>query len=235
MKKLWRKIKNGAKKVVQFGAAVVDQALNIVKTFANRILGIIDLLAGLLGIMPRKRIRIHVRILRDEQGHALASTVHFGNLLVQAGAIFKREANVSVATTPREVKLLGDAAPTAALDVKCNEGAWAEDFGDAGGYFRRHQAYSFFGVLTGYAAPVTVFVVRSIEGKTGCSLGPLVDYVTLEPRVSARTLAHEIGHACGILGHPMSKGTLMEPGASHERLKKWQKLVIRNSRHVTYL
>ncbi|HEU5169515.1 MAG TPA: hypothetical protein VFU46_03195, partial [Gemmatimonadales bacterium] len=55
-----------------------------------------------------------------------------------------------------------------------------------------------------------MFVVRDVMGKKGCSLGPLTDYATLDPDgvKSGNTLAHELGHACG-LWHSCSKSNLM--------------------------
>jgi hypothetical protein len=85
--------------------------------------------------------------------------------------------------------------------------------------------------------PVTVFVVRDVLGKAGCSLGPLVDYVTVDMGAlksrTRRVLVHELGHACG-LPHSGAAGNLMLPRRMGERLQPWQVAVLRTSRHVSY-
>jgi hypothetical protein len=48
---------------------------------------------------------------------------------------------------------------------------------------------SFASNLSGIFYPVTAFVVLDIDHASGCSLGPLTDYVTLDPD-GAKTLLH---------------------------------------------
>jgi len=85
---------------------------------------------------------------------------------------------------------------------------------------------------------VTVFIVRNISNKGGCSLGPLADYVTLEAgmlnRARHRLLAHEVAHACG-LWHSKVKANLMFPRGPGATLTRWQAAILRGSRHVAYL
>jgi hypothetical protein len=91
--------------------------------------------------------------------------------------------------------------------------------------------------VTGYGAPVTVFIVRSISTRNGCSLGVLTDYVTVEAKTLKRTrrlLIHEIAHACG-LWHSRDEMNLMMPKEPGEQLAGWQAATLRSSRHVTYL
>ena len=77
-----------------------------------------------------------------------------------------------------------------------------------------------------------------IEVETaGCSLGPLVDYVTVDLGAlrgrTKRVLVHELGHACG-LPHSRLVENLMLPRRMGDRLESWQVAVLRSSRHVTY-
>jgi hypothetical protein len=155
--------------------------------------------------------------------------------LADARAIFADEASVEV--VPVDEGLLavaGGSAPAAALDAPCSDsGLWRADLGPAGSYFRPRAAR---GAGIGRGAPVTVFVVRDVVGKCGCSLGPLGDYVTIDPRglELRRILAHELAHSCG-LAHRSAEGNLMRPRAPGPELTAWQRAVLRSSRHVTYL
>ena len=62
--------------------------------------------------------------------------------------------------------------------------------------------------LLGYGSPITVFIVRSINGGngTGCSIGPLADYVTVVGTETddKTTIADETGHGCGLWHNGLS-------------------------------
>ena len=152
--------------------------------------------------------------------------------------VFATAARTAVLPANPLIVTVPEPAPTAVLDVHCDDGAWQEDFKTAGAYFRDWSAQNWHGTLLGYAAPVTVFIVRDISLKGGCSLGPLADYVTLEARMlnraRCRIMCHEIAHACGLF-HSKTKPNLMFPRGPGDRLDGWQAALVRNSRHVTYL
>ena len=129
-------------------------------------------------------------------------------------------------------------APAAALDAPCtSQGLWRTDLGPAGGFFRGLRIRGGLRFI-GRGAPLTVFVVRDVVGKCGCSLGPLGDYVTVDAEGlggrTRRILAHELGHSCG-LRHKPDERNLMRPKGPGEELTVWQTAVFRSSRHVTYL
>lgn len=218
------------------GAAV--QGLNILKEAGNRLLSTPDSAAYLLGMKLYKKLRLRVVILRDENGHPLATEAEILPSIEEASQIFAQVARVRIVTTDPAIVTFPNTAPTVALDVHCDDGAWQDDLGECGAYFRRALATTQAGKYLGYGAPVTVFIVRNISLKGGCSLGPLVDYVTLEAgmlsRAHYRLLAHEVGHACG-LWHARDKPNLMFPVGPGNLLAPWQAAVIRNSRHVTHL
>ncbi len=235
-------------------AGTLRQTLNILKTVFNRAMGLPGALLDAVGIRPAKRIRVVIKILRDEQGLPVAQPADLEVGLATAQWILAEQANVSLQpplvprlTSLAMVSVLDEPAPREALDVHCDAQAWREDFGIAGEFFSRHLAWSFFGTLLGAGAPVTVFIVRDVKDKAGCSLGPLTDYVTVAPiglegsflsddetgPLQAGTIAHEIAHACG-LWHVSDRSNLMNPSTDGTKLSFWQKVVLRNSRHVTY-
>jgi hypothetical protein len=84
-------------------------------------------------------------------------------------------------------------------------------------------------------APLMVMPVASVEEGilAGCSLGFLVDYVTVRGEQPI-CLAHEIGHACNLL-HLAEPMNLMNPTCGGLHLTRWQVALLRLSRHVTYL
>jgi len=221
----------------QVATGTVAQSLNVLKETVKRTLALPDLMGHMVGVQPYKSLRVRVVILRDESGQPLAEAEEVTPSLDEAQRIFREQAHVRLVPLEQQVVTVTDPAPTAALDVHCDDGAWQEDFGTAGEYFRKQGAPA-QGRRRVYGAPVTVFIVRNISNKGGCSLGPLADYVTLEAgmlnRARHRLLAHEVAHACG-LWHSKVKANLMFPRGPGATLTRWQAAILRGSRHVTYL
>lgn len=215
-----------------------SQTVNVLKEMTNRALGLPDLALYGLRIRPYKKLRLRVVILRDEAGRPLATEADVLPSIAETRRILATVARTAVIPAEPLVVTLPDPAPMAALNVHCDDGAWQEDFKLAGAYFRKWSARNWHGTLLGFAAPVTVFIVRDISLKGGCSLGPLADYVTLEARMLNRArhriMCHEIAHACGLF-HTKDKPNLMFPTGPGDQLAGWQIALLRNSRHVTYL
>ena len=219
-------------------AGGASQATKVVKECVKRLAGFVELGANAIGVQPFKQLRLRVVILRDEQGAPLCHPDEVRASWQEAERIFSSQAHVRIIAAPPHVLVAPQPAPMAALNVHCDDGAWQEDMDLAGDYFRRNCAQTRPGKWLGYAAPVTVFIVRDISNKGGCSLGPLTDYVTLEAgmldRARHRLLAHEVAHACG-LWHSREKENLMFPVGPGDRLTRLQSIVLRNSRHVTLI
>lgn len=124
-----------------------------------------------------------------------------------------------------------------AISGKNSGGALYNEYGEAGEYFAKNTA-GWGWLRMNLYFPVTIFIVRDISGKIGCSLGPLTDYVTLSIKgvASESTLAHELGHCCGLLHRDNEIDNLMYPGGSraNNNITGWQKYVVRTSRHCTF-
>jgi hypothetical protein len=216
-------------------AGGLSQAGSLAHEGVSRAIGLPELLASLAGWRQAKKLRVRIVVLRDEEGKPIVEADDVREALEEAQRVLTSEAAVSLVPPGGRFVDIGDVpAPRAALDSPCTDaGLWRTDLGAAGRYFRERRLRG----RPGRGAPLTVFVVRDVVGKCGCSLGPLGDYVTIDPAglstTTRRILAHELGHSCG-LRHVGDEGNLMRPRGPGERLTRWQRAVLRSSRHVTY-
>lgn len=219
------------------------------------VLGLPDALLALVGILPEKRLRLWVLLPSPAEGERDRVRQRMLDAIAVAGRILRRQANVRLipvspfvfdfAFSPTETRPGGwlmkrpPSGDSDGLRVGCQMQALQEDLGPLGGQIERWSfAYHLRGVyrrVFGYGAPVAAIGVDSVsEGQlAGCSLGPLVDYLTLAIRHPV-CLAHEIGHACN-LPHLEASGNLMKPTCGGIHLRRWQVALLRLSRHVTYL
>ncbi len=228
---LWSSIKNeikkALKKVWQVVKAVVRVVVRVVTTVVGAVLGVFDLLLGFL-TWPQKKLRLHISILSDQGG----PLINPGDLTIAVDYATKRlkdRFNVKLLPYSKNmIEIIKEPAPKAALTVGCGGGAFKDEFGEAGEFFANHLA-GWNAIPISLTFPITVFVVHDIQGKMGCSLGPLTDYVTLDLDgvKSDSTLAHEIGHACN-LWHSGSQSNLMWPDDPRGDN------LFRSSRHVMY-
>jgi len=219
-----KKIRNGIKASTRISARI------IIETIHRLVINIFDTLFGFLN-WPEKKLRVRVFILQDPKANAVVSPADLDPAIEYAKRSFKKNFNTRLLPykpTQQIVEVLQKKAPYEALYTKGNIGALAEEFKIAGNFFASNLSGSFY--------PITAFVVLDIDHASGCSLGPLTDYVTLDPdgARNASTLAHEIAHACG-LWHIRSKSNLLWRTFSRgDEVKWWQKNIFRSSRHVTY-
>jgi hypothetical protein len=252
----------------------IDWVLGIAKTIVWAIASIPDLIGTLIGVMPEKKLRLIVLIQNDEQGNPLITdrTVIYRAIQFTINA-YREQVNVRVIP----VQAFRYASPFAdeevanddyiatenrlntpdLIDVCCDACEAGENLVDRGSQFNlKLSIAAFWGGarrLTGYGAPVVAFVVRSYkDGKAGCSLGPLTDFVTIKfqdsdqstPSVQLTSdkslgaitdLAHEVSHCCS-LPQKEDGDNMMNPSPMRSgKMTVWQKMLVRSSRHVTYL
>jgi hypothetical protein len=232
---LWSSIKKAAKKVWRAVKATVRAIVKIVIEIVVRVINFV------LVLLPiQKKLRLQVLILRDEAGIPLlndnVSLKLLQGALDYAIKTFKDRFDVKIKPYGSPIiQTLPKAAPSAALDVRCDTGAASNEWGEAGEYFAKNLAgWNLIPVSLGF--PISVFIVRFIDGKIGCSLGPLTDYVTVSVpgTQNISTIAHELGHCCGLLHRDDIKNLMFPNTGRSNNVTGWQKFVVRNSRHCTF-
>jgi hypothetical protein len=220
MEKIWNGIKGSTRIITRI----------IAETVHRLIINVFDTLFGFLN-WPEKKLRVRIFILTDLQAFPIVSPTDLDTAIEYAKRSFKKNFNTTLLPYKpgkQFTEVLQKKVPYEVLYTKGSVGALVEEFTITGSFFASN--------LTGSFYPVTAFVVLNIDHAAGCSLGPLTDYVTLDPdgAKNASTLSHEIAHACG-LWHVKSKSNLMWRTFSRgDEVKWWQKNVFRGSRHVTY-
>lgn len=238
--------------VGQGGRAVFKTSYNVLGSLLT-----LDPVRVYTETMPPRQIWLAVRVLSDQFGPLLneaSDPEHPGTSLRQdrwteldraideARRIFRQQANVVLqpGLNSEMIDVIESTAPDYALNVGCNGRAYREGLSAAGKFFEKHARRE-PGGGPGGRSHVTVFIVADVQGKSGCSLGPLTDYVTVDVgglidrsgtlEHAPWTLAHELGHACNLWHHG---DTLMRPGPQGRRdyLKRWQRALLRASSHV---
>ena len=179
---------------------------------------------------PQKKLRIKILLLQDQQIPGLRID-ELDLAINNAKNIFKQKFNVILlpVTNDQQYAEVSDiVAPVYVLYTKGGQGALIEEFKNAGNFFAQN--------LTAPIYTVTVFIVTDIKGATGCSLGPLTDYITLdnEGARDATILAHELAHACGLWHLDDKTNLLWNKRDRGDKIRWWQKNIFRGSRHVTY-
>jgi len=209
----------------------------------HRVIGIPDMVGSLVGLTPQKRLRLKVVILRDSNNRPLATTSQAQAIVEAATTALREAANVTIepAIGSQEiVEQIAEPNPAYVLDPKCDWGGFQHNFTEVGRWYRDiSKKYKSRGC-------VVMFIVQDVQGKSGCFTG-LVDFGYIDPGAvrdpsgrpaeGARqlTLAHELGHGCDLL-HRKDPTNLMTPGSDERtaHLSRWQRAVLRTSRHVRY-
>lgn len=230
---LFKKIKKALKKAWNAVKATVRAVVRIVIEVIARVINLITYL-----VPVKRKMRFQAIVLRDENGPLLddAGLKMLQNQMHETIKIFSDKFDIEL--TPYEkpgITILSSGAPVSALDVKCGKGAASNEWGEAGAYFANHLA-GWNAIPVSLKFPISVYIVRTIGDKWGCSLGPLTDYVTLSKdgaTKSLTTIAHEMGHACGLRHRDNSNNLMYADPSRGTNVTKWQKFSVRTSRHCT--
>lgn len=245
----WKKLKRAVKTVVRQAATVCWAAVH------NIIPNGLDLLLGFLK-WPQKKMRIRINILTEPNNGKPRPIISINtttdpvtglpvitysnpNLIKAidfAKKVFKEEFNVKIVSNG--IYIVPDIPPDVALNPSCS-GLYGQDFGEAGEFYASHGYYGSFiwGVFQfNPIYPIDVFVVSSVGGKIGCSLGPLTNWVVISPPGidNESTLAHELAHACNLWHRPNVSSLMYHDKIRGRTTKLWQANFFRSCRHVNY-
>lgn len=177
---VFSRVTRAVKTVGRAVSSVARQGVGLVKEAANRIVGIPVFVLSWAGVQWPMKMRLRVVILRDGNNDLVADPAAVRPSIEEAREIFEREANVRIQPVDHDFILPAPTpAPPDALSVRCGFGLLRDELGTAGRYFRRFTARTASSFFTGYATPLTVFIVDDIAGKSGCALGPSVTYAVV--------------------------------------------------------
>jgi len=233
LKKAFKKVKNTVKKIVR-----------AIKDITVKLGGIVDQFGSLIGIRPKKYLRLYIIILK-ESGKEVADKNDVADWYIETKRILKERCNIEVSSPTKLVMAVtiadGD-APAYALDVTCNFGA---GFGEDADYFESLLSYdrasrgSVIPDLLGYGEPLYVIVTKSFStGEDGCSIPFFNNYIVLAANAKDKTMVHEIGHVAWLRDRydQNDKPNVMYKKASRgDELTNYQISSLRNNRYVVYI
>jgi hypothetical protein len=239
----WSSIKKAVKKVWQVTKAVVRVvARGIITIINNLTLGLPDLLLGFL-TWPEKNLRLHVFILSAPPsdsgggdpipGGQVVPTQDVQDAIERTKKLYKDKFNVKIKPYSKTyIEVLEEIPPPEVLDFECGAG---QEFGTAGEWIAKHLA-GWNAAPVSFTFPITVFVVRNLKGPLGCSMSVIGDYVVVaqDGIKDNVALAHEMGHTCSLWHSGSSDNLMYKQSPAGEKVKWFQKNLLRSSRHVQY-
>ncbi len=199
--------------------------------------GLFDFFLGFLA-WPPKRLRLHVCVLSDATGQPVIDPALLVPALDEATRVLKDRFNVRLRPySASYVEVLKGPAPAEALTPPCGADLYAAQVTSLGAFYNRHRAGWVGPFPISLTFPITAYVVADVANKRGCSLGPSAEWLVIDPtgiNGDLRTLVHEIGHACSLWHSASTSNIMWENSDRGDRVKWFQKNLLRSSRHVTY-
>ena len=222
---------------------IIRTVLNWLAEVGWRFVGLLDFLASLVGIRPRKRMYFGV-IIPTVSGSPIATEAQIQPQIDEAIRIYDTLCNIDLRFTGFCQPSVEP--PAGAMSPDCGVGGFFADWWLPGSWYQLVSTTCKFESgwrrIVGYGGEIIVFVVSNVlpDGATsstvGCSFAGTHDYVLVEANASAQVAAHEIGHAC-LLPHSSDSNNLMSASniPATPTLTNVQIATIRWSRHCTYL
>lgn len=246
LKKAFKKAVKAVVKAAKRAATKVWQTVKkvwrVAQELAWRAASFFDALGSLLGIQPVKHARLKVFVLYDENDSTQTPVVPLATAeqwVHVARNVFKDRMNISLhphkGAKGTFVHLLP--APTFVLTgPPCD---FAAGFRDRADWYEEQTTDTVFG----YGGTMYAFVVKTLDIKSktnlnGCAWPWIHNFCLVDAnKPKPTTLAHEMGHLCGVFPHSPADHNLMnkDRGDMDSKLQRWQMAVIRTARYVTYV
>lgn len=196
----------------------------------GRIIGIPGFILDLLGIRLKKKLRLKFVILMDGATQLIPED-NLGETFKLTKRILNEQSDIELIQTGI---LIAGGAPEGALNVTTPTASFFELWGEVGTYFNALAGFGFF------TRRLSVIIVKTMEGDPGRAFGPAANFVLIEknifddPKNATTLVAHEIGHACGLLHRKPKENLMHHDGDRKEKLSRWQSSVMRGSKFVWY-
>jgi len=220
---------------------IIRTILNWVTEIIWRLVGVIDFIASLAGIRPRKKMYLGA-IVPSVDGTPIVTDANIQRQVDAAIAFYDQTCNINVIFTG--ICHTNISPPDGGLVVGCDASGFFGDWWIAGSYFELAAATckfrDGFRRIIGLGAEIIIFIVQDVTptGTNGCSFASTQNYVLVEakPGDQAFVATHEIGHACW-LPHVGDSANLMFPRTptANPQLTNLQISVVRWSKHVVYI
>jgi hypothetical protein len=222
---------------------IIRTILNWVTEIIWRAVGLIDFVASLVGIRPRKKMYFGV-IVPSVNSVPIVPDVDIQRQVNAAITFYDSSCNINLIFSG--ICHTDIPPPDAGLNFSCDAGGFFNDWWLAGSYFELAAATckfeDSFRRVIGLGAEIIVFIVQNVADAppvftNGCSFASTHNYVVIEakPTDQAFVAAHEMGHACW-LSHVSGPTNLMNPitPAAGPTLTNVQIALVRWSKHCVY-
>jgi hypothetical protein len=220
---------------------IIRTILNWVTEVVWRLVGLLDFVASLLGIRPRKKMYFGV-VVPSIGETPIVTDADIQRQVDAAIEVYDRTCNIGLVFSG--ICHTDVTPPDTGLTVGCDAGGFFNDWWVAGSYFEFASATckftDGFRRVVGLGAEIIVFIVQDVTpvSTNGCSFGSTHNYVVIEakPTDQAYVAAHEIGHSCW-LPHDGSPGNLMNESTPtvSPTLSNLQVSLVRWSKHCVYI